>query len=335
MTDTYRVKKSQFSPLDPSSYIDIEVGGINTSATDLALVGRTREYGEIYNENILHLLENFASSEVPDTQSQSIFHAVPAVLINPTDGQCWFNTSRKIPYTYFRGRWLPLAYNGHIASNWGTVTNGTALPRPVGSDGYVFPYAECAWIVAPAYIPEEIRGMLCTVNPMTGVVTSTYYDETGATKPFEVFYQIIGVRSNDLFGGGEGSTLRVLLNRSLQTTRVPPISAFPRTITSASGDSVTVSVGGVSGGNTLRYTWSRVSPSTSQGFPPGYLIEPTSPTSASTSFRVTVTSPGVFNSNERITRGATFVCLVEELAPGDVVVESKLSLPVRVEFSNF
>ena len=94
MADTYRVKKSEFSSNDPDTYIDVDLGGVNTTSTDLTFVGRTREYGEIYNENVLHLLENFDSPEVADTQSQSIYHAVPAYLINPVNGQTWFNSTR-------------------------------------------------------------------------------------------------------------------------------------------------------------------------------------------------------------------------------------------------
>lgn len=335
MTDTYRVKKSEYSPTDPSTYIDIDVGGVNTTSSDLTLVGRTREYGEAYNENVLHLLENFASPEVSDTLTHSIFHAVPAELLNPVDGQTWFNTSRKLNYTYFRGRWMPQAYSGHIASNWGTVMNGTALPRPIGSDGYVFPYSECAWIVAPAYVETVNRGFACTVNPSTGVVTAFTRGRVSGTVPIEVFYQIIGVRSNDYLGGNDAGVLRVLTSASLQETSVPPINTFPRTITSSVTDRVTVSVTGVDGGNTLRYTWMRVSPSATAGFPPGYSIDPVTPTSASTDFQLTVTSPGVINATERITRGASFACRVEELNSIGTVVDTKLSIPVRVEFSNF
>ena len=334
MTDTYRVKKSQYSPNDPATYIDIDTGGSNTTATDLTLVGRTREYGEVYDENILHLLENFASPEVADTLSQSIFHAVPEVLINPIDGQTWFNNSRKLNYTYFRGRWLPQAYVGHAAANWGTVVNGTALPRPVGSDGYVFPYSECAWVIAPAYIPAEHRGMTCTVNATTGVVTANYWNNSGVVTPFEVFYHIIGVRSNNYLGGNDATSLRVITNKTIQTTQIAPISTFPRTITSDEDNSVEVTVTGMGVGHTAVYTWIRVSPSTGTGFPAGYTIAPTDDSAAETSFSIVVTSPGVFNTNEKITRGATFVCQVDEM-DGATLVATKLSLPIRVEFSNF
>lgn len=334
MTDTYRVKKSEYSSSDPSTYIDIDLGGVNNTSTDLTLVGRTREYGEQYNQNILHLLENFASPEVSDTRTYSIYHAVPDVLLNPVDGQTWFNTTRKINYAYFRGRWIPQSYAGSTAANWGTVLSGVALPRPVGRDGYVFPYAECAWVVAPTYIPSEIKAMTCSVNGTTGVVSATYTPPIGAVQPMEVFYQIIGIKANDYLGGNDATSLRVILNKYLIEGTVPPTNTFPATIYTPTASPAVVTVTGTPAGRTLRYTWIRVSPSAATGFPAGYVIQPVVPNAATTRFSITINSPGVFTATDKITRGATFVCKVEVMN-GTTVESTKLSLPIRIEFHNF
>ena len=54
-------------------------GSIDTSSTDLTLVGRNyKGYGEVFNENFVSLLENFASTSSP---------------ANPLKGQLWFDTS--------------------------------------------------------------------------------------------------------------------------------------------------------------------------------------------------------------------------------------------------
>lgn len=333
--DTYRVKKTEYSPTDPSSYIDVELGGVNTTATDLTLVGRTREYGELYNENILHLLENFASPEVPDTVTYSVYHAVPAILINPVDGQTWFNSTRKLMYTYFRGRWMPQAYTGDIASNWGTLVDGQTIPRPVSPDGYVFPYKECAMFVAPAYLPVATRGQNVSVNATTGVVTATYIPDSDGAAPAAgtAFYQIIGVRQND-FLGGSASAMRVVTNTTLVQETVPPISSFPRTVVSSNDTRAIVTVSGIPSNHTATYTWKRVMPSASQGFPAGYSIS-TGSTSNQATFTMTINSPGVFNAAQRITRGATFVCQVDVKNASGTIVDTKLSLPIRVEFKNF
>lgn len=334
MTDTYRIKKSEYASNNPDTYIDIELGGINDTATDLSLVGRTREYGEHYNENVLRLLENFASPEVDDTVNETVFHAIPAVLLNPIDGQTWFNTTREINYTYFRGRWYPQAYTGDVASNWGTIADGTPLPLPVGSQGQTFTYSECVWNVSPTYIPEPFVSMNCSVNPSDGVVTVNYNDGSNVV-PAEAFYQIVAIRANDYFGGNDDESFRVSINEYLIREQVPPISSFPRTIETADLAVVTATDPGV--GNTLRYTWQRVSPSADIGFPIGYVIESVSEddTSPSTAFRITVSSPGVFVSTQRIVRGATFVCRVDVLDGSSSIIDTKLSLPVRVEFYNY
>ena len=54
-------------------------GSIDTSSTDLTLVGRNyKGYGEAFNENFVSLLENFASTSAPS---------------NPLKGQLWFDLS--------------------------------------------------------------------------------------------------------------------------------------------------------------------------------------------------------------------------------------------------
>jgi len=61
--------------------VSIDDQTINTTATDIILVGRNYAgYGEIQNENFLHLLENFANSSPP---------------ARPISGQIWYDTVYK------------------------------------------------------------------------------------------------------------------------------------------------------------------------------------------------------------------------------------------------
>jgi hypothetical protein len=61
--------------------VQVDDQTINSTATDLRFVGRNYSgYGEIENENLLHLLENFANSSAP-----------PRAI----SGQTWFDTSTK------------------------------------------------------------------------------------------------------------------------------------------------------------------------------------------------------------------------------------------------
>jgi len=63
---------------DGSILVEIPDGSINQSATDLTLIGRnSSNYGEFLNENLIRLLENFASPSKPN---------------NPINGQLWYDT---------------------------------------------------------------------------------------------------------------------------------------------------------------------------------------------------------------------------------------------------
>ena len=71
---TYKIYKT-----DGSKLTEVIDSAVDTSATDLALIGKNvTGYGEYLNENFIKLLENFASTTEP---------------ANPIAGQVWFDTS--------------------------------------------------------------------------------------------------------------------------------------------------------------------------------------------------------------------------------------------------
>ena len=76
-------------------------GTVNTSATDLYLVGRAlTDYGTYENENYVFLLENFANSTEP-TQ--------------PVLGQLWYNSETDVISTYSSvNNWIPLATESYV-----------------------------------------------------------------------------------------------------------------------------------------------------------------------------------------------------------------------------
>ena len=76
-------------------------GTINTTATDLALVGRAvTNYGEFQNENYVYLLENFAN---------------PASPPQPILGQLWYNSSTDVINTYNSANaWIALATQDYV-----------------------------------------------------------------------------------------------------------------------------------------------------------------------------------------------------------------------------
>ena len=76
-----------------SSFVSYCTCSVNTS-TSISLLGKNyTRFGEIFNENILHLLENFANGTAPS---------------NPTEGQLWYDTNVSILKLYDNGVWYQI-----------------------------------------------------------------------------------------------------------------------------------------------------------------------------------------------------------------------------------
>ena len=68
--------------------------GVVDTSTSLKLIGKNyNRFGEYLNENLLHLLENFAGATAPDT---------------PTEGQLWYDTSESYLKIYESGKWYTI-----------------------------------------------------------------------------------------------------------------------------------------------------------------------------------------------------------------------------------
>jgi len=81
----------QLNKTDGSILVDLIDGKIDTSSTNLALVGRGyRGYGEVFNENFIKLLENFANTAAPS---------------NPLAGQIWWDTATDKLKIYTGTQW--------------------------------------------------------------------------------------------------------------------------------------------------------------------------------------------------------------------------------------
>ena len=73
--------------------IVVNDGTVDTS-TSLKLIGKNyNRFGEYLNEDLLHLLENFAGNTAPD---------------NPTEGQLWYDTSESYLKIYENGKWYTI-----------------------------------------------------------------------------------------------------------------------------------------------------------------------------------------------------------------------------------
>ena len=86
----YTVDYSQSS----KTAIIVNDGTIDTS-TSLGLIGKNyTRFGETLNENLLHLLENFADTNAPS---------------NPSEGQLWYDTTNSLLKLYDSGVWTTIS----------------------------------------------------------------------------------------------------------------------------------------------------------------------------------------------------------------------------------
>ena len=108
---------------DGSVFVNLAEGSKNNVDSSLTFVGRNAvDYGEIQNENFLHLLENFSNSTAPSS---------------PMSGQLWYDSSLRSLKVYDASRWnqLPNIIYNTTASNqisgdlWFNTTSGQLFSK--------------------------------------------------------------------------------------------------------------------------------------------------------------------------------------------------------------
>ena len=144
---TYIVNKT-----DGSVLAEIVDGTIDQTSTDLTLIGKnSSNYGEFYNENLVHLLENFASTSQPTS---------------PIAGQCWFDLNDN-RLKVFDGTAFKVS-GGTIVSNIKPTTLASGdiwidsvnnqLKFQIGSTTHLAGPSYTAIQGATGYIPKDIVG---------------------------------------------------------------------------------------------------------------------------------------------------------------------------------
>lgn len=192
---TYVVNFTDISK-EPISVLEQDVD--NTS-TDISLFGLIRlRYGEELQENLLHLLENYASPEDASAPGNpNLAKTYNGLLANPIEGQFWYNSSSKRLNQWNGSQWMPIRGIEDIAVNWGTIGHGQRLPRPVSqTTGYQFEYSECIWSVSPAAYDGYFLAMNCSTALDSEVTMQYRLIGTDTLLPGLVNYLIIGIRGN-------------------------------------------------------------------------------------------------------------------------------------------
>lgn len=153
---SYIINKS-----DGSTLVEVTDGNTNTSATSLTLIGKNYSgFGEALNENLVKLLENFASVQSPDTNNNS----------NALTGQLWFDTSLNSLKIYTGVEWKTVGSASLSDTQPATLRSGDLWYDTLARQLFFFAGDSGAVLVSPAYSDAQRRSGLevTTVKSLTG-----------------------------------------------------------------------------------------------------------------------------------------------------------------------
>jgi hypothetical protein len=220
---------------DPANgTITVGKNALITDEADIAFPGKSRlEYGKIFNENVVHILENFACPE--DTSNPGFPDyslAYGELLERPVYGQFWYNSTQKRLFFWNGTIWVAISRMDDVAGNSGVISHGENIPLPISSvTGYEFTVDECVFFVSPFYMPDEPDYFICTVDN-AGLVTSQYrLLGEGTLIDACANYMVLGIRNNVDIG-------------TIDCAAVPPATPTPTpTVTPTITPSPSLSVG--------------------------------------------------------------------------------------------
>lgn len=207
---------------------------VNT-AGDIVFIGKNRvEYGEVFNENVVHLLENFAVEEDPAKPGNPALTSVIAPMLSrPTIGQVWYNKTKKVHFVWDGTKWISFEEEDVVAGNSGVIFHGQQLPRPVSdTDNYTYDYSECSWVVSPFGFtePQRIIFLSCYTDSTSRV--NMQYRQAGNPALLNGYatYQILGIRDTKNHGvpfptpNVPGLTPTPTVTPSVTPSRTPALS---------------------------------------------------------------------------------------------------------------
>jgi hypothetical protein len=185
--------------------INIPRSSVVSTAGDIVFIGKNRiEYGEVFNENLLHLLEHFAAEENPNKPGTPNLDQVMAPLLSkPTLGQIWYNKTTELPHAWNGKSWISFESNDSVAGNSGVILHGQQIPRPVNpTDGYVYNYNECSWVVSPFGFTEPERVIYLSCFTDSQAIVTMQYRNAGipALRTGYASYAILGIRDTKNHG---------------------------------------------------------------------------------------------------------------------------------------
>lgn len=191
-------------------------GTVNTSATDLTLVGRgLTDYGTYENENYIYLLENFANSSAP---------------LQPVLGQLWYDSAADVISVYDgTNSWAGLASQSYVqAQKISPVFTGAPLaPTPTAGTANT-------QIATTAFVTNSVQLQGTPTAPTATVGTSSTQIATTAFVTQSPQFQGIPVAPTAASG-----TETTQIATTEFVTRGPQFSGIPTAPSAGNSDSST------------------------------------------------------------------------------------------------
>ena len=187
---SYKLNKT-----DGSLLVDLVDGQLDTTSSDLTLIGRNYSgFGEVLNENFIQLLENFANSAAPT---------------NPVRGQLWFDTTEN----------RLKVYNGTAFTASGGVTVQASQPNMVAGDLWIDSNASQLYffdgtnlrLAGPTYSRQSGTSGFTVVSVLDTQSITNY-----VVKMF-VGGSLVGVHSNASFTPSAGAQITELVTSANPT----------------------------------------------------------------------------------------------------------------------
>jgi len=154
----------QINKTDGTIVATVADGQIDDRSTDITLIGKNYSgFGEIFNENLIKILENFAETTQPD---------------HPLRGQIWFDSSESKLKVYNGVSFVPVSSATISSTQPSTLATGDLWYDDVGEQLFFFD-GTSAILLAPAYSSSQslsglrVDTILDTLN-QTRVITSLY-----------------------------------------------------------------------------------------------------------------------------------------------------------------
>jgi len=154
----------QINKTDGTIVATVADGQIDDRSTDITLIGKNYSgFGEIFNENLIKILENFADSNQPT---------------HPIKGQIWFDSSESKLKVYNGVSFVPVSSATISSTQPSTLAIGDLWYDDVGEQLFFFD-GTSAILLAPAYSSSQslsglrVDTILDTLN-QTRVITSLY-----------------------------------------------------------------------------------------------------------------------------------------------------------------